>query len=276
MPHEQSSTIERDGRHYNVYGRNTPKAGQPLPLLFTFESESYATNAEAVAAAKRRSDLIDPQTEQPRPGSPVIQGQGTKEPGGHGRIRKKVTFKDGRIQSVETEYPDTLQVAPRAPAASTPTGEPGAQPEGAFARGIQFAPLTPPPESQEEARSKAAGRRGRRIPSTPEGEIPPHQGDLTRPTPIPFPAPYRGGPAVREGEMPPPALMPGENPFIAPPDRQPYPPMIGEQVSGPGPERSFANGAPTRRVIPLADWLREQLAAGTPGGQMGGPLDGQA
>ena len=58
MPHEESET-EQDaqGRWINVYGRGKPQAGQPLPLRYDFEQESYDSVEEAVAAAKRRSDL---------------------------------------------------------------------------------------------------------------------------------------------------------------------------------------------------------------------------
>lgn len=54
--HEQSETIlDKLGRWINVYGRNTPQAGQPLPPQHDFERESYGTVEEAVDAAKRRS-----------------------------------------------------------------------------------------------------------------------------------------------------------------------------------------------------------------------------
>lgn len=49
--HEQSETIERDGKFFNVYGRETKNAGLPLP-----GEPAYDTMEEAVAGAKRRSD----------------------------------------------------------------------------------------------------------------------------------------------------------------------------------------------------------------------------
>lgn len=52
MSHEQSETIERDGKFYNVYGRNTPKAGQVLPG----EEAGHGSLDEAVTAAQKRSD----------------------------------------------------------------------------------------------------------------------------------------------------------------------------------------------------------------------------
>lgn len=55
MSHEQSETIERDGLYYNVYGRNTKRAGQPLPPVFSFEKPHYSTLDEAVKAAQERS-----------------------------------------------------------------------------------------------------------------------------------------------------------------------------------------------------------------------------
>ena len=57
MPHEESeSEQDAQGRWINVYGRGTPKAGQPLPRRYDFERDSYDTVEEAVAAAARRSD----------------------------------------------------------------------------------------------------------------------------------------------------------------------------------------------------------------------------
>lgn len=53
--HEQSETIQLpSGRWVNVYGRRTPKAGQPLP-----NSGDFETVEEAVAAAKARSAIAD-------------------------------------------------------------------------------------------------------------------------------------------------------------------------------------------------------------------------
>jgi hypothetical protein len=55
--HEQSETIQdKLGRFLNVYGRNTMKAGKPLPKKYDFEQESYPTLEEAVGAAQRRSE----------------------------------------------------------------------------------------------------------------------------------------------------------------------------------------------------------------------------
>jgi hypothetical protein len=49
--HEQSETVGRDGKFYNVYGANTPKAGQVLP-----GEPAYNTLKEAVTAAENRSE----------------------------------------------------------------------------------------------------------------------------------------------------------------------------------------------------------------------------
>jgi hypothetical protein len=54
--HEQSETIQRDGKFYNVYGKGTPKAGQDLP-----DSPAYDTLDAAVAAAKLRSETAPKQ-----------------------------------------------------------------------------------------------------------------------------------------------------------------------------------------------------------------------
>lgn len=51
--HEQSETIQRDdGKWINIYGRNTPQAGTPLP----YEGNEYETVEEAERAAQQRSD----------------------------------------------------------------------------------------------------------------------------------------------------------------------------------------------------------------------------
>ena len=49
--HEQSETVERDGKFFNVYGAATPKAGKVLP-----GEPAYNTVKEAVTAAKNRSE----------------------------------------------------------------------------------------------------------------------------------------------------------------------------------------------------------------------------
>ena len=74
MAHENSETVERDGRYYNVYGKGTEKAGEALPLLHDFEQESYDTEAEAVAAAKKRSDLYRPKKKIPSNPSSAPRG----------------------------------------------------------------------------------------------------------------------------------------------------------------------------------------------------------
>lgn len=54
--HEQSETVQRrDGKWINVYGRGTPKAGQPLP-----NSGVYDTVEDAVRAASTRSENSAP------------------------------------------------------------------------------------------------------------------------------------------------------------------------------------------------------------------------
>src|SRR5882672_10998665 len=55
MAHEVGETVEREGRWVNVYGKSTPNAGKDLPPLFSYEQPSYASEAEAIAADKQRS-----------------------------------------------------------------------------------------------------------------------------------------------------------------------------------------------------------------------------
>jgi hypothetical protein len=52
MSHEVSGTVGYDGRFYNVSGHT----GKQLTPYFDFEKDSYDTEEEAVAAAKRRSN----------------------------------------------------------------------------------------------------------------------------------------------------------------------------------------------------------------------------
>src|SRR3990167_6457380 len=50
--HEQSETIQRpDGKWINVYGRNTPNAGQQLPGTSEFQSVNEAVNAAGARSA---------------------------------------------------------------------------------------------------------------------------------------------------------------------------------------------------------------------------------
>lgn len=55
--HEQSETVEQDGKWVNVYGRNTPQAGQPLPRRYPFEQDSYDRLNRAIHAARKRSQM---------------------------------------------------------------------------------------------------------------------------------------------------------------------------------------------------------------------------
>jgi len=54
--HEQSHTIERNGRYYNVYGPLTSTPGKKLKPKYPFEKEHYKSVDEAVGAARRRSE----------------------------------------------------------------------------------------------------------------------------------------------------------------------------------------------------------------------------
>jgi len=62
MAHENSRTMGWDNRWYNVYGKDLSEdsigtTGDPLPLLYPFEQESYDTEQVAIEAAKKRSNL---------------------------------------------------------------------------------------------------------------------------------------------------------------------------------------------------------------------------
>ncbi len=60
--HEQSETIQRDdGKYVNVYGRNTPKAGQQLPKNETGVGHKVYDNVQdAVREAVQRSNMSPP------------------------------------------------------------------------------------------------------------------------------------------------------------------------------------------------------------------------
>jgi len=69
MAHENSETIERDGRWYNVYGEKASKPrGTPLKKKYAFEEHSYATRERAEDAAKWRSYTVGMEN-SPRPQS---------------------------------------------------------------------------------------------------------------------------------------------------------------------------------------------------------------
>ena len=84
MAHENSETIERDGRFYNVSGYT----GEVLPIQNPmFEMDSYPTEASAVSAAIQRSDLYkqqgllaNDQSEIPDMPTGVLQLQPKKKP----------------------------------------------------------------------------------------------------------------------------------------------------------------------------------------------------
>lgn len=61
MSHENSRTVEIDGKFYNVHGTT----GEPLAPQYDFEKEAYDTLDEAVAAAKRRSEEYGKRKKKP-------------------------------------------------------------------------------------------------------------------------------------------------------------------------------------------------------------------
>lgn len=66
--HEQSETKKLLNRWVNVYGRNTPSAGQPLPRKYKFERDVYPTAKKAVHAARKRSEAEGREQEHARRG----------------------------------------------------------------------------------------------------------------------------------------------------------------------------------------------------------------
>lgn len=62
--HEQSETVKRGDRWYNVYGKKTAKAGQVLKPKYFFERESYGSVGKAEHAARRRSEAYGRERER--------------------------------------------------------------------------------------------------------------------------------------------------------------------------------------------------------------------
>ena len=62
MAHELSETTQYLlGQWINIHGKKTPRAGQPLPAIYPWETEgqTWPTMQEAEAAAKQRSQNND-------------------------------------------------------------------------------------------------------------------------------------------------------------------------------------------------------------------------
>lgn len=262
MPHEKSETVQReDGRWINTYGRDTPQRGRPLPRLFQYEAESYASEAEASTAARRRSHDTDPKTERPRPGTPVLtdpvspapQGTGPDDErpdpgyeGKTGQARRAVEARglkpdqDGYWAAVFHELrPDLDQPTPRPQL--VPLGQYLRQRMGEASRGG----VRPPGEAggagtmahpamlaQAEAREGMAGRLRRGIPSVEEGQMPVPNRELYR-EPELWPMP-RVGPELLEPRELPPQEPP---PWLRPPG------MIPGTVQAPA-QRSLATLTP--------------------------------
>lgn len=91
MAHEQSETIQReDGRWINVYGRDTPKAGQQLP-----GTADFATVQEAEAVAKARSAGMSPGEQRAAAhvaGLDPVEGMAQDmQPGNLAELRREIT-----------------------------------------------------------------------------------------------------------------------------------------------------------------------------------------
>jgi len=66
MSHEQSETKQFGSGWRNMYGRNTARAGMPIPHTYEFEKTMYPTLQEALGAAITRSELEGrPENETP-------------------------------------------------------------------------------------------------------------------------------------------------------------------------------------------------------------------
>ncbi|MDP2622001.1 MAG: hypothetical protein Q8P46_17815 [Hyphomicrobiales bacterium] len=116
MSHERSETVQRpDGRWINVYGRDTPKAGQQLP-----GTPDFQTVDAAVAAAKQRSE------------STKVQRFEVTAPDGK---RFEITAPEGATQEQALAY--AQQQFSAKPAQPAPTaGERGKAALGGVNRGI--------------------------------------------------------------------------------------------------------------------------------------------
>lgn len=113
MAHEQSETIERDGRYYNVYGGGIKgKAGTGLPGE---PATGYSTLQDAVAAAKARSTGIPwvdalagalPTKDTIRAYDPIGRGDyGLDRPGVHTPIRDPIALLGRMIEGLGASAP---------------------------------------------------------------------------------------------------------------------------------------------------------------------------
>ena len=68
--HEQSQTVGRNGRYYNINGLT----GQPLPPMYPFEQPSYDMLEMAILAAKIRSEMMGQSTLDPEMFSGMLRG----------------------------------------------------------------------------------------------------------------------------------------------------------------------------------------------------------
>lgn len=107
MSHEQSETIERDGKFINVYGQGLPQAGEQLP-----GTSSFDTIDDAVTAAKSRSASFDAPHEHP--GSlPGVTGLGDAAIGLYTASEAAMPspppgYHPGPLAPVRQEYEDSM------------------------------------------------------------------------------------------------------------------------------------------------------------------------
>lgn len=67
--HEQSESVEEDGKHFNVVGRHVrrqgaAKPGSRLKPLFSYEKDDYESDEEATLANQRRSQDFGKEVER--------------------------------------------------------------------------------------------------------------------------------------------------------------------------------------------------------------------
>jgi hypothetical protein len=167
--HEQSVTVERDGRFYNVYGPGTPQAGQPLPLLHPWEKESYDTEAEAIAADVRRSAATPPTVVPPPATLPPMEQEIDTE------IERLRQQKEG----------EQLPWGPQTPEARAPVLVAGLFPRFRPPRGPRAPEVPPPQRTVPEVPPEF--RRERIRPVEPERPFTPPPGVVEPPTVPPRP-----------------------------------------------------------------------------------------
>ena len=204
--HEQSETIQDEtGKWINIYGRNTPQAGQRLP-----GTEAYDSRQEAEAAARKRSEEYRPPSNPssappgrrmylPLEGGALLEAKKNPDPAKFWRLafspqeaRQAMAQRDPGEMPVVLA-PQALQFGPRRLAAAAEAARriEHANPSSTFGEfldqldreqgGVSIVPPPGPiPGSGEELKMDRAYRMQQGIPSVQEDQMPLSQEEMDR------------------------------------------------------------------------------------------------